>query len=387
VVPRKIKFEEYFQAYKNRKEFLTCNNEEMKHIDFTIEPYSEVLEKIQKYEEKNPQTLSKDQIEELNLFNDNSFFDLLIEMIKTESNVFIYGYGSKLKLIYDFLNYFNENSQDDSASSTNLSTNVNYYTLVFNCYNPEMNIKYILGEIQSCLIQQLEQSGLSAKELKEFAHKSRTLEEQITLIHNIERVLVNMEFFGKFIIIINNIDGPNFQNKMFQNVLSQLVDLTEFVFIVTSDNLYINYLWTQTIKDCFSFYFLKYNTFVPYQYEINDKTSLVGEKNVKSGAGLIQILKSLTKNQREVIKVMAQIQIKGDLNMMTSKALVEYMAENCLGVCNNQNRFMELILEPKDHEIVIEKTLPKTNKEIYKLNLDPETLEKFANGEFDKLEG
>ncbi len=362
----------------------------MKHIDFTIEPYSEVLGKIQKYEkqEKSQQSLSIDHIEEINLLNDESFFDLLIELIKTDSNIFIYGYGSKLKLIYDFINYFHENSQDDSSGSiTTNCSNLNYYTLVFNCYNPEMNIKYILSEIQSCLINQLDQLGLSAKELKEFAHKSRTLEEQITLIHNIERVLVNMEFFGKFIIIINNVDGPNFQNKFFQNVLSQLVDLTEFVFIVTSDNLYINYLWTQTIKDCFSFYFLKYNTFVPYQYEINDKTSLTGEKNVKSGSGLIQILKSLTKNQREVIKVMAQIQMKGDLSMMTPKALVDYMADNCVGVCNNQNRFMELILEPKDHEIVIEKTLPKSNKEIYKLNLDQETLEKFANGEFDKLDG
>ena len=168
--------------------------------------------------------------------------------------------------------------------------------------------------------------------------------------------------------------------------MSQLVDLTEFVFIVTSDNLFINYLWTQTVKDSFSFYFLKYNTVVPYQYEINDKTSLTGEKNVKSGTGLIQILKSLTKNQREVVKVMAQIQLKGDLTMMTPKALVDYMTDNCIGICNNQNRFMELILEPKDHEVVVEKVLPKTNKQIYKLNIDQENLEKLANGEFDKLD-
>jgi len=236
------------------------------------------------------------------------------------------------------------------------------------------------------LINQLETAGVSGKGLKEFAQKSRTLEEQIIIIHNIEQALTKAEFYGKFLVIINNIDGPNFQNKMFQNVLSQLVDLTEFVFIVTSDNLYINYLWTQTVKDSFSFYFLKYNTAVPYQYEINDKTSLTGEKNVKSGTGLIQILKSLTKNQREVVKVMAQIQLKGDLSLMTPKALVDYMTDNCIGICNNQNRFMELILEPKDHEVVVEKVLPKTNKQIYKLNIDQENLEKLANGEFDKLD-
>lgn len=298
--------------------------------------------------------------------------------------MFIYGYGSKLKLIYDFINYF----QDSLSTSTNLNlSKYNHHTLVFNCYNPEITIKFILNEIQAALINQLEQIGLSAKELKEFAHKSRTLEEQIILIHNIEIVLQKMEFFGKFVIIINNIDGPNFQNKLFQNVLSQLVDLTEFVFIVTSDNLYINYLWTQTIKDNFSFYFLKYNTFLPYQYEINDKTSLTGDKNLKSGSGLMQILKSLTKNQREVIKVMAHIQMKGDLNMMTPKALVDYMTDNCVGICNNQNRFMELILEPKDHEIIVEKILPKSNKQIYKLNLDQENLERFVNGDFDKLDG
>jgi hypothetical protein len=47
---------------------------------------------------------------------------------------------------------------------------------------------------------------------------------------------------------------------------------------------------------------------------------------------------------------------------------------------------MELILEPKDHEIIVEKILPKNNKQIYKLNLEQEDLEKFVNGFYDQLD-
>ncbi len=117
--------------------------------------------------------------------------------------------------------------------------------------------------------------------------------------------------------------------------------------------------------------------------EINEKNSLTGEKSIKSGSGLGEVLKSLTLNQKEVLKLMAQIQLKGDLSLMTPKALVDFMLDNGYGICNNQNRFMELILEPLDHEIIVEKILKKNNKQVYKLNLDNDVLEKIASGEYD----
>jgi hypothetical protein len=364
-------------------------------LDFTIESYHDILEVVQKYEQdngnngkKNKKTIaaknnkttddpeeSEEKLLDLNKISKFSLYDLMIELIKTKSNIFLYGYGSKLKIIYDFIQYF--------QSNVNGVDSQNYYLLTFNCYNPEINLKFILNEIQGLILNLLEQIGCSDKELKEVTQKYKTLEDQVYYIDELRKILKTKEFHGKFIIIMNNIDGPNLQNKIFQSIIATLVNITGFILITTSDNLYINHFWTQTMKDNFSFYFLKYNTFSPYELEINDKNSLTGEKNIKSGTGFGEILKSLTKNHRDVIKIMAEIQMKGDLTQMTPKALVDYMTDHGFGVCNSQNRFMELILEPRDHEIIVERLLPKTNKQIYKLNLDNEILEKIVNGEFD----
>jgi hypothetical protein len=75
--------------------------------------------------------------------------------------------------------------------------------------------------------------------------------------------------------------------------------------------------------------------------------------------------------------------LKGDFSQLTPKAIVEYILENGYGICNTQTRFMELIFEPMDHEIIVEKMLPKNNKQIYKLNLDIEIIEKIANGDYE----
>lgn len=314
--------------------------------------------------------------EYINKITDKAFYDLIIELLFTDSNILIYGYGSKLKLIYDFISYYQQ--------KVNCEENKNTHILVFNCYNPEINIKFILNEIQSYLISQLDSFGLCKNEFRQLNYK--TLEHQVVALKSLRNEMINKELCSDILIIMNNIDGPNFQFKTFQQVLSQMVEVAEFRLLATSDNLYLNYFWTQNMKDNFSFYFLKFHTFIKYELEINEKNSLTGEKSLKSGAGLIEVLKSLTKNQKEVLKVMAEIQLKGDLTQMAPKALVEYMVDNGFGICNTQNRFMELIFEPMDHEIIVEKVLPKNNKHIYKLNLDNDILEKIVNGSYDQEE-
>ena len=102
----------------------------------------------------------------------------------------------------------------------------------------------------------------------------------------------------KILIVILNIDCPNFSNKCNQKIISSLISTCDLNLLATTDSLYINYFWNQSIKDSFGFYYLKYNTLIPYYNEINDKNSLIGEKNIKSGIGLNHILTSLTENQR-----------------------------------------------------------------------------------------
>ena len=372
-------FEDYFTAYKNRKEYISSQVDIANKIDFSIDSYTEVIDKLKK--SRPGKQFFRDEKKLLNNDNLNGIaeqgvFDTIIEFLLSNSNVLLYGYGSKLKFIYNFINHFQE--------KVNVNENENFHLLVFNCYNPELTIKHILTEILSYLLNQLEILGNVKDDLKDLRQrKFKNTEEQIFYIDQIRKTLVQKEICAKYLLIFNNIDGPNFQTKTFQTLISLLISVGDFLFLATSDNLYVNYFWTQTIKDNFSFYFLKYHSLCPYELEINNMNSLSNEKNLKAGRGLEEVMRSLTKNQRDVIKVMAEIQIKGDMTVMTPKALVDFMVDNGLGICNNQNRFMELILEPIDHEIIVEKLLPRTNKLVYKINLDTEVVEKIIGGQFD----
>ena len=100
--------------------------------------------------------------------------------------------------------------------------------------------------------------------------------------------------------------------------------------------------------------------------------------------GLTEIFKSFSKQQKELLKELAKLQIKEDYDKMTIKGIVDYLISTGTGICNNQNRFYDLILEAVDHGIVVNKPCNKNNKEIFKLDLDKEIVEKIANGGFDK---
>jgi hypothetical protein len=209
-----------------------------------------------------------------------------------------------------------------------------------------------------------------------FVHKS--LEQQIMNISSVLRSKWKLP--GKFLLVLNNIDGPSFTNKLAQRILALLVYSCNFIVLSTCDNLYINFFWNQTIKDNYSFYYIKYNTFVDYDIEVSDKNSLVGEKNIKTGMGLAQVLKCLTDSQRLMIKKMAEIQLISDIKNLTFDKLVEIMIEEM--IATSKDNLRNMLNEPKDHDIIQVKDIG--GKEVFKLNLDKEILEKLKDGEYDE---
>jgi hypothetical protein len=248
---------------------------------------------------------------------------------------------------------------------------------VFNCYNSEINIKYILNEIQSYIKEIVENTlGEEGCLTSVFSHKS--LEQQIMNISSVLRD--RKEFRGKFLLIINNIDGPSFINKLAQRILALMAYTCGFILLATCDNLYLNYFWNQTIKDNYSFYYLRYHTFIDYEVEVSDKNSLVGEKSMKSGIGLSQILQCLTDSQRLMIKKLAEIQLGKDKKKLTLDNLADIMIMEM--IATSKDNLRNMIMEPKDHEIIIVKEI--NGYEYYTLNLEKEILQKLKDGEYDK---
>ena len=368
------KFLNYFEAFKEKEHYLNTQREEILKMDFEIEQYSNILSNIDKDYQKELKALSSEKsIENINQINEGNLFELITEIIKINGNVFLYGLGSKLSLIYEYIQYFQDNINNKEG-------NGEYYFLIFNLYNQELVLKRVFSTIIDYLLE------LMTRKINDQIIQLKTIKvtsptDQIGVIEEYILLLRNNFFKGRFIIILNNIDGPNFQNRAEQNYLSYL-SKNDINIIATCDNVNIVNLWTQEIKTRFNFYYLKFNTMIPYSIEINHTNSLTSEKSIKNGFGLTEIFESFSQNQKELLKELANLQLKGDFEHMTPKGLVDYFIDEGLGICNNQSKLNELILEAKDHDIVSLKLSNKINKEIYKFEIENRFIEKISNGEF-----
>ena len=368
------KFLNYFEAFKEKEHYLNTQREEILKMDFEIEQYSNILSNIDKDYQKELKALSSEKsIENINQINEGNLFELMTEIIKINGNVFLYGLGSKLSLIYEYIQYFQDNINNKEG-------NGEYYFLIFNLYNQELVLKRVFSTIIDYLLELMTRK-INDKIIQLKTIKVTSPTDQIGVIEEYILLLRNNFFKGRFIIILNNIDGPNFQNRAEQNYLSYL-SKNDINIIATCDNVNIVNLWTQEIKTRFNFYYLKFNTMIPYSIEINNTNSLTSEKSIKNGFGLTEIFESFSQNQKELLKELANLQLKGDFEHMTPKGLVDYFIDEGLGICNNQSKLNELILEAKDHDIVSFKLSNKINKEIYKFEIENRFIEKISNGEF-----
>ena len=124
-------FLEYFEAYKAKTNYLMSEDDEINKYDFNIEKYSQVFNSLNINSPENLKA-NKDLLEKNNIngIDEQNFYHLIAELIRLEhNNIFIYGFGSKLRLIYEFLEFFQENVN-------NADNEDKYYIQIFNCYKP-----------------------------------------------------------------------------------------------------------------------------------------------------------------------------------------------------------------------------------------------------------
>jgi hypothetical protein len=251
--------------------------------------------------------------------------------------------------------------------------------LIFNALTNEITIKDILNKTQNYVADKLEENGYVHND---FLYANRSLEEQITRISQFVNEARRRDLIDKILLVILGIDCPSLLNKSNQKILSILISTCDLNILATTENLSIHYFWNQSVKDNFGFYYMSYSTFLPYYYESNDKNSMLGEKNLKAGIGLNHILASLTENQRKVIKFLAKYQLEAEeknKKLLTLQTLSDLLVENM--IVSSMKQVHELLIDPKDHEIVVEKNIE--GKTYFVVQLQDEVMEKLVNGDYD----
>jgi len=183
-------------------------------------------------------------------------------------------------------------------------------------------------------------------------------------------------------VIIHNIGSNIGRNKIFQENLSELNKQLKCInLVVTCENLTIPYYWTSEVKDKYQFCFVKFDTFLPYDNEIDEDT-IKDEYDMTGGMALKEMFISFSEIQKRVIMEIAILQLKNEFDKLTPKGLIDYFINTGKGTVIDVQKLETILNDPIEHGIVTLKTCSINNKEIFRVNLDKSLCERIANGEF-----
>ena len=173
---KKNNFNDFFEANNKIDDYYEVNYPELNKYDLKIDTYSDLF-KLMSKNEIFP-TLLKDEDkkidEENNNINRGNLNKLMYDLLLHNFNIFLYGFGSKVHLVLNFLDEFLKKYYEDS--------DIPLYVISCNLNNFEMNFKVILNKIQSCL--EIGFDKYYKKSLNEFA-KEITSYGRITKFLNI----------------------------------------------------------------------------------------------------------------------------------------------------------------------------------------------------------
>jgi origin recognition complex subunit 2 len=126
-------------------------------------------------------------------------------------------------------------------------------------------------------------------------------------------------------------DAGILKNPEYQSYLSELSEIKYITLIISVDHIKAGMLWSEQMLDRFGFIGVEINTYEDFEYELEYQSPLFSFKNDNQEVGLAFVLKSMTRNQREIIKLIAQHQLNHPQDKGISlKDLLELCVEHML---------------------------------------------------------
>ena len=126
-------------------------------------------------------------------------------------------------------------------------------------------------------------------------------------------------------------DAGILKNPEYQAYISELAEIKSIQFIISVDNIKAGTLWSEQMLDRFGFIGVELNTYEDFDFEFEYQSPLFSFKNDNQEVGLTFVLKSMTKNQREIIRQIANHQLQNPQDKGISlKDLLELCVENML---------------------------------------------------------
>ena len=165
----------------------------------------------------------------------------------------------------------------------------------------------------------------------------------------------------------------------FQEMLAELATIEAIKLIVSIDNCKSGVLFTDHQLDMFNFVCIRADTFHPIKDELEWQPTLFSAKNDNQELGLIFIFKSMTKNQREIIKLIAKYMLDNPQEKgIQQRDLLNRCVENMLA--HSTKNMKEYLHEAKDHKIIQER-FDEQGSTVISMNYPTALLQKIIDDE------
>ncbi|KAK4882005.1 hypothetical protein RN001_005324 [Aquatica leii] len=266
-----IKSEDYFSNSSKRKT-VTSNNAISK-ID-TPQLQQEDLEKL--LSSLNLTVKHGKKLKELSSKNQEQFSKWLYIM-KEGFNILLYGVGSKLAILHDFI-------QECVG---------NMPVVVVNGFFPNVSIKNVIDGIIHDILELSENTGSIYDACDVIAHEMSRLR--------------NMCIY----LIIHNIEGDMLKNNKAQTVFSKLATVPNIHIIASLDHVSAPLIWDNTKLSKFNFIWFDVTCFMPYLKETRfEDSSIVQRSKTLVLSSLHNVFLSLTSNSKGIYLLIVKYQLE-----------------------------------------------------------------------------
>lgn len=305
--------DDYFHQSKRRK---TTSNRTLAKLDAAIMDQTEVAELLSTVD------VPYDHARRVLHQNIESNTSSWPAYLAHNFNILCYGFGSKKRMIMEFV-------------AKRLANSV---VMVVNGYFPSLSVKQIL---KTLIEESLGYDG-------SFRHVS----EQLRFIKSkFNDLSVNVP---EHYVIIHNIDGATIRNETSQMVLSTLAEMSKIHMIASIDHINAPLMWDHEKLSRFNWVWVDCTTFEPYVNELSYDNTVASRSGGVTVAGAMEVMRSLTKNGRQVFWILLLHQMEhGSEADYHGMRFNKYLAQ-CQKqfAAHNDSRLRSYMTELLDHKLI-----------------------------------
>jgi origin recognition complex subunit 2 len=184
----------------------------------------------------------------------------------------------------------------------------------------------------------------------------------------------------ELLLVVHSMDAAPMRSRVVRNALATLAAAPGVRLVASSDSVHAQVLWDEQQLAALNFVLRPAHTLQPYLAETAHKPAAVAREQ-GSAQGAAFVLRSLTQNHKDVLKVLAHHQLQESETGMTQQDLYEECSRDM--IVSSLTQLRRLLVEFKDHKVVGTRKGPGGRELLY-ISWAPKVVQALLLGDGDE---